>query len=253
MKTALVICIAFIFLSSSIPAKVDDIRDMFVPSLAENDVAFMFLSYSGVIIRTAKGTVIIDPANLLKDKELHVLEDEDVDLILFTHGHGDHYNPDSTVDLFDATEAPVLAESSVANSLKEAIPPGKVTIAAHGKTYTFGDITVDAVKGIHRGPIILFRIIIGGLSLFHAGDSGYISLKDYPAELAFLPTGAPSPTASPENAFKMAADLNPGVVVAIHGSAGQSKEFEGKVKKVLPGTTVVIPEAFTVKVVTLPE
>ena len=40
--------------------------------------------------------------------------------------------------------------------------------------------------------------------MFHAGDSGYVQVKDYPSDLAFLPTGSPSPTASPEYALKLA-------------------------------------------------
>jgi hypothetical protein len=53
-----------------------------------------------------------------------------------------------------------------------------------------------------------------------------------------------------ENAFKMAMELKPSIVVTIHGSADQSKEFEGKVKKSLPSTTVIIPEPYIPKIVT---
>lgn len=251
MKKTFMIFLVFLFLLSSITAKADDIRDVFTSSLGANDVAFMFLSYSGVIVRTSKGIVIIDPANLLKDKELKVLAKERIDLVLFTHGHGDHYNPDSTLDLLNATGAPILAEPSVAHSLKESVPSDKLTSAAPGETFTFGEITVSAIKGIHVGPINLYHIKIGGISIFHGGDSGYVSLKDYPADVAFLPTGMPSPSASPQKAFKMALDLKPSVVVAMHGSASQSRELEGKVKEIMPNTIVMIPEAFTIKVITL--
>jgi L-ascorbate metabolism protein UlaG (beta-lactamase superfamily) len=69
--------------------------------------------------------------------------------------------------------------------------------------------------------------------------------------LAFLPTGDPSPTASPQDAFNMASDLKPSVVVAIHGSSSQSKDFENRIKGAMPNTTVIIPEPFTLKVVSL--
>ncbi len=245
------ILLAFLFISGSFTVKADDISDLFASSLGEKDVAFMFLSYSGVIVKTSKGTVIIDPADLLKDKELDVLKENKIDLVLFTHGHGDHYNPDSTLDLLEATDAPVLAEPSVANSLKEAVPSDKLTSAEPGKTYTIGGITVSAIKGIHVGPINLYHIQMGDISLFHGGDSGDVSLEDFSADLAFLPTGMPSPSASPQKAFQMAEDLNPSVIVAIHGSASQSRELEGKVKEAMPETTVIIPEAFTTKEITL--
>jgi hypothetical protein len=41
------------------------------------------------------------------------------------------------------------------------------------------------------------------------------------------------------------------VIVAIHGAASQSRELEDKVKKTMPETIVIIPEAFTTKVITL--
>jgi hypothetical protein len=49
----------------------------------------------------------------------------------------------------------------------------------------------------------------------------------------------------------MAEDIHPSVIVAIHGSASQSRELEDKIKDAMPETTVIIPEAFTTKVITL--
>lgn len=230
-------------------SKADNTKELFALSPARNEVAYMFLGLSGVILRTSNRTVIIDPANLLKDEEVKALKG--VDILLFTHSHGDHYSSKEALDIFKATNAPVIAEQLVANDLKGKIPSNKLTSATPGKTYTFSDITINAVQGIHRGPIILYQIKLGGVSIFHGGDSGYVPVKDYPSDLAFLPTGNPSPTASPENAFKMASELKPSVVVAIHGSADQSKEFEGKVKKGMPSTTVIIPEPYLPKTVAL--
>ena len=51
-----------------------------------------------------------------------------------------------------------------------------------------------------------------------------------------------SPTASPENAFKMVADLKPNVAVTMHGSDKQKRQFERKVKEAMPQTEVLIME-----------
>lgn len=230
-------------------SKAEDIRKLFASSLGKNEVAFMYLGYSGVILRTSNRTIIIDPANLLKDEEIKTIKG--VDLLLFTHSHGDHYSSKETLDIFKATGAPVLAEPMVVDDLKGKILSDKLTSATPRKTYTFGEITTSVVRGIHRGPINLYQIKIGSLSVFHGGDSAYVPVKDYPSDLAFLPTGSPSPTASPEDAFKMASELKPSVAVAIHGSAAQSKEFEGKVKEKIPNTTVIIAEPYISKTVTL--
>jgi L-ascorbate metabolism protein UlaG (beta-lactamase superfamily) len=76
-------------------------------------------------------------------------------------------------------------------------------------------------------------------------------MKNLSAGLAFLPAGDPSPTASPDDALKMAQDLKPRVVVAIHGSEAQYRELAKKIKSALPGTEVIIPvpmKLYTVKV-----
>ena len=78
-----------------------------------------------------------------------------------------------------------------------------------------------------------------------------MQVSDCPSDLAFLPTGTPSPTASPEYALKMALELKPSVAVTIHGSADQSREFEAKMKEKMPKTVVIIPEPNIPKIVSL--
>lgn len=231
--------------------KNEEIKKIFTSSLGENEVAFLFLGYSGVIIRTSKGTIIIDPADLLKGKELKTLKGGGLNLLLFTHSHDDHYDYKNALALFKATNASVIAEPSVYHSLQGEIPLNKLISALPGITYTVDEITINAIKGAHVGPISLYQIQIGGISIFHGGDSDYVPIKDYPSDLAFLPTGDPSPTASPESAFNMASDLNPSLIVAIHGSMGQSKEFEQKIKEKMPHIIVIIPEPYRSKIVTL--
>jgi len=229
-------------------SEVDAIKKLFASSPGKDEVALMYLGYSGIIVRTSKRVIIIDPADLLKDEEVKTLKG--VDLLLFTHSHGDHYKPDVTLNIFKATNAPILAEPIVANDLKGKVPVNKLTAATPGKAYTFDEISVNTVQGIHRGPINLYQIKVGEVSMFHAGDSGYVQVKDYPSDLAFLPTGSPSPTASPEYALTMAMELKPSVAVAIHGSVDQSKEFEAKMKEKMPKTSVIIAEPYATKIVT---
>jgi L-ascorbate metabolism protein UlaG (beta-lactamase superfamily) len=121
------------------------------------------------------GSVIIDPSNLLARKDLDMLKKTRINLVIFTHAHADHYNPDSTIELYDATGATILCESYVANSLKDAIDSNRLTKAMPGKTYTFGDIRVSVIKGTHFGPINLYFIRIGTVRIFHGADSGYVS------------------------------------------------------------------------------
>ncbi|RLG44117.1 MAG: hypothetical protein DRN92_08485, partial [Thermoproteota archaeon] len=62
------------------------------------------------------------------------------------------------------------------------------------------------------------------------------------ADIAILPTGRPSPTASPEAALKMALDLKPKVVIAVHGSDAQHKALQKLLSERLPDVKFLAPE-----------
>ncbi len=219
-------------------SKPEEIGKFFALELSGNQMAVMYFGASGILARTPKQCILIDAAGFLKDEEAAALKG--VNLLLFTHDHLDHFSEGKALKLFKTTGAPVLAEAKVADRLKRGIPGDKLTSAASGQTYVYGDLIVKAVQGVHRGPIMLFQVKMGDLLVFHAGDSGYVPVKDYQSQLAFLPTGRWSPTASPENAFRLASELNPNVVVVMHGSERQHMKFESMVKEKMPQTKVII-------------
>ena len=230
-------------------SKAEEIEKFFTLPLAKNELAVFYLGVSGFIARTVNQAVIIDPAGILKKDEIEALKM--VNLMLFTHNHLDHFSSGATEAIFRVTAAPILAEPKVFNKLKGKIPVDKLLNAETGKTYTFGDVMATAVQGIHRGPIMLYQIKMGDLTVFHGGDSGYVILKDYPSQVAIVPVGRMSPTASPENAFKMVVDLKPDVALSMHGSEKQKRQFEQKVKEAMPKTSVWNMESYTSKTISL--
>lgn len=100
-----------------------------------------------------------------------------------------------------------------------------------GEKRELDGFSFTSVAGIHRGPIVLFLVEAGGISIFHGGDSAYVPLGGLRADLALVPTGSPSPTASPRDALRMISDLGPKVVAMFHGSASQHIEFLSLVEK----------------------
>jgi len=227
---------------SPIPAAAQDLAGLCSATPGPEEVLVFYLSFSGVVIRTAEATIIIDPADLLLSSDIEKLKTLGVDLLFYTHGHGDHFALASALEIFKATQAYVVAEPGVAAQLRGKILPSRLRGAAAGKTLSAGKLKLDLIVGQHVGPILLVRIQAGDIRIFHGGDSGYVPLSDFPADVAILPTGRPSPTASPEAAFRMASDLKPQVVVTVHGSDAQNAEFKKKVRAGLKETTVVIPE-----------
>lgn len=69
--------------------------------------------------------------------------------------------------------------------------------------------------------------------------------------MAIVTVGGMSPTASPQNAFKMVSDLKPTVAVSMHGSEKQKREFESKVKEAMPQTDVLAMEPYSTKTLSL--
>lgn len=155
-------------------SKAKEISNFFTSPLKEGELTVFYLGVSGFIARTAKQTVLIDPAGMLKDNEVKTLQT--INLILFTHDHLDHFSNGKTQTIFKMTNAPILAEAKVAKKLEGEIPTDKLISAEHGKTYVFGDLSATAIQGIHSGPIMLYQLKMDGITLFHGGDSGYVSL-----------------------------------------------------------------------------
>jgi L-ascorbate metabolism protein UlaG (beta-lactamase superfamily) len=229
------------------------LQDLFSASIADDEAAFVFLGYSAIIVRTVQGTVIIDPADIISKEEMDNFRGKKVNAVLYTHSHGDHFKYDAAVALSQVTGAPVCGEGAVIQAMKRggAIPSERIVDLSSGRPQTLSGLEVTPIRGSHVGPIILFHLKAGEIEVFHGGDSAYVPMKNLSAGLAFLPAGDPSPTASPDDALKMAQDLKPRVVVAIHGSEAQYRELAKKIKSALPGTEVIIPvpmKLYTVKV-----
>lgn len=248
---ALVISVSFPgFLPAAPEAKVEK---FFSAPLAETEVAYMVLEYSGVIIRTTAGSVVIDPADFLGDDDIAALAKNKVNLVLYTHGHSDHFDTALAQRFVRETSAVIVAEPTVADALRKAggIPVSRLVAAKAGQTVRRTGLAVRAVAGSHVGPIMLFQVQMGPWSIFHGGDSAYVPVKDCPAVLAFLPTGDPSPTASPADAIKMALDVKPRICVLFHGSEAQHTEFKKTAEKKMPGLIVETPPQNTFKVLSL--
>jgi L-ascorbate metabolism protein UlaG (beta-lactamase superfamily) len=206
------------------------IREFLSKPLEKDEIAFLYLGYAGVVLR-------------LEDKvgNTEIVALSRLDLLAFTHSHTDHYNRARARRILNETDAHIVAQKQVAEDLKGVAPAGRLTVSEHRKSIRVGGFEVVAIDGVHPRPISVYRISKGRFKVFHGGDSGHCPVKDYPAKLAFLPTGLPSPSCSPESALKFALDLKPHVAVAMHGRPAQMNKFKTLIKKELPGVTVIIP------------
>lgn len=230
-------------LVSSLTTKEKDeaIRQLYAIPLEAGEAAFVYAGYSTIIFRLPNTTFGVDLGGYFKQvKALEAL-----DMLCLTHHHRDHFDPKTTHAIFKATGADIVVEPDLAEQVEGKIPSGKLFSAHPGNPFKVGQYEIRGVVGVHFGPITLYHIKYGDLSIFHAGDSGYIPLKEYPAELAFLPCGSPSPSCSPNQAHQMALDIQPRIVVAVHGNKKERALFSKLVGKDLPDTRVVIPNPYS--------
>ena len=235
----------------------ESISEFYATDLNEGQIAFMWLgegrgelaglASAAVMVKTSQHTIIIDPSNVLPSDAMNAIES--LDLILITHEHGDHFDADSTVAIHEKTGAPVVVSAGVYPILQEAIAGDKLIEMLADDVKTVNEITVTAIPSKHPSDRpVMYLIKIDGLAVFHGSDSGFVDeLNDIDSEvhLAFVPAGAPSPTASPDVAASMVRALKPYVTVPVHGMFEEMKALEDIVGD---ETVMIIPSAFIVKV-----
>ncbi|MFW9927026.1 MAG: MBL fold metallo-hydrolase [Candidatus Thorarchaeota archaeon] len=213
--------------------------------LGTKEFAFIYAGYAGILLRTKTAVVAFDPADLFSPVKKHI---KSLDLITYSHSHYDHFSLTDAVYLSKTTGAQIISESSMAEDLRKKIPsenvfsgPEEFRSARDELTFEINGIKVKLHRGVHPRPIIQFRVSIGRLNVFHAADSGYWHIGKQKVDVAFLPTGVPSPTCHPGVALAMAMDLRPSIAVAVHGKDEQHKKFKELVEREQPETKVLIP------------
>jgi len=251
--TAFVALLQPVFAQSSL----EGITEFYAKDLNEGQIAFMWLgegvrewagtASAGVMVKTSKQTIIIDPADVLPSDAINALKS--LDLILITHEHSDHFNADSTVAIHERTGAPVVVSAGVYPFLQKRIANDKLVEMLPNGVETVKEVKVTAIPAIHPADRpVMYLINVDGLTIFHGSDSGFADeLNDIGPEvhLAFVPAGAPSPTASPDVAASMVRALKPYVTVPVHGMFEEMKTLESMVSD---ETATVIPAAYVVKV-----
>ncbi len=221
--------------------RLDPISDLITLSLMEDEFAFIYFGWAGILLKAKQRIIAFDLCEyILKKKNVEKITT--LDLQLNSHIHGDHFDIGSTKLFFQQTGAKMIVDPQIFEELKNEVPNEALFSASPSKPINVDDFTVNSIKGIHPSPISVFHVKWDSLSVFHGGDSDYVPLENYQADLAFIPTGSPSPSCSPEKGLKMALDIKPTIAVATHGTTTQMEKFKALVTKELPDTAVVIPE-----------
>jgi L-ascorbate metabolism protein UlaG (beta-lactamase superfamily) len=222
----------------------DPISDLIALSLNDDELAFIYFGWAGILLKAKRKIIAFDLCNyVLNHNKLKVDSITSLDLQFNSHVHGDHFDLKTTTQIFQQTGAKMITEPRVFEKLKGKVPDEALFSGNPYKPLYIDDFRINSIEGIHPSPITIWRVHWEDVNVFHGADSGHVPLENYLADLAFIPTGSPSPSCSPEKGLKMAMDVKPEVVITMHGAESQMTEFKGLVAKELPETKVVIPEA----------
>jgi L-ascorbate metabolism protein UlaG (beta-lactamase superfamily) len=173
-------------------------------------------------------TVYIDPWGTTGD-------DPPADLILITHAHSDHLQPDEIARL-SSSSTKVVAPHDVARELS-----GDVTPVAPGESHEIAGVhfqTVPAYNIVEErlemhpksNGWVGYVVELGNAAYYHAGDTDHLpELESIRTQVAFLPIGG-TYTMDVEQAGVFVRELAPEIAVPMHygfvvGSAGDADAF----------------------------
>jgi L-ascorbate metabolism protein UlaG (beta-lactamase superfamily) len=165
----------------------------------ESNLDLLFIANEGVLVQAATKKVLIDaiftdphpdytapPSEMLVQMESGHAPFDDVNLVLVTHNHADHFNPSAGGRfLNNNSQAVLLAPEDAVATLRDSVSDWTsisdrvVPIALDlGMTFerSFDGIAVTAYRTLHSGnretpQNLMYLIEMDGRTIFHEGDS----------------------------------------------------------------------------------
>ncbi len=209
------------------------VADVHAGSPVRQGAELSWFGRSSVKIRTGEGFVIyIDPYAPGDYSEA-------ADLVLVTHGHGDH----NQVKLTTRKASTVVAApvGAVEGSIKGH------RLVAEGESLKVGPVTVKVLpaanKNHGRGECLGYLISFDGISIYHAGDTSWLpEMADYAGlgiGYALLPCDD-FYNMGPAEASRCAEAMKAKRVVPIHSS--KSGLYDAKNAKAVTGKEVIVLE-----------
>ena len=162
-------------------------------NVRQGSVMAWWLGGTGFVFKTPTGTQIyIDPylTNCVSQifgvergfpAPIHPAEARP-DLVITTHWHEDHLDPEGIPLIAKHSEAKFLAPPScVSRMLGWGVPRSRVTGISQGQSHTFKDVKITAVPARHIASIpgwetddaIGLLLEFDGLRIYHSGDTEY--------------------------------------------------------------------------------
>ena len=215
-----------------------------------------YLGHSAFLLEIDGKRIVIDPfitGNPMAEKAGIKVDDlRDIDLVVLTHGHGDHLG-DAIKILENNPKAKVVAIFELANYVGEQIKdPSRAVGGNMGGPMHVDGLKIALVPAVHSSPYGAPTgvVIIGEEGrVYHAGDTGItmdmrLVGEIYRPHIALLPIGGHF-TMDPVEAAKAVELIRPRVAIPMHWGTfpvlyGKPEDFKREVEKLCVDTKVVI-------------
>lgn len=157
------------------------------------------------------------------------------DVILVSHDHYDHCDPDSVMKLQKDNTVIIASEDCIQKF------QGDVKTLLPGEKIRVGAVEVEAVRAYNIDKAfhpkeknwLGYIVSVDGVRLYHAGDTDHIpEIKEVSTDVALLPVGG-TYTMNVEEAVAAAKDIRPKFAIPMHygyivGSQKDGRDFAGK-------------------------
>lgn len=142
---------------------------------ATGEISVHPISHASFVMKTPVGTIYVDPVG-----EADFYTDLGTpDLILITHEHGDHYNPDTLAALMG--DDTVMVVNPAVYDMLPADMQARSTSIANGDSASAGDVSIDAIPAYNtteerlnfhpQGRDNGYVVTIDGLRVYISGDT----------------------------------------------------------------------------------
>ena len=208
-------------------------------------VRIQSLGHSGFLFEGDGKKIYIDPYRIGNEP---AFEDK-ADILLITHEHHDHCSPADIRKVRRSDTTTLIPESCSLEFKGDARRIAEGDILADGLEIKGTRIEVvpayNLNKPFHpRGPGVGYIVELGGLRIYHAGDTDFIpEMKIIEADVALLPIGG-TYTMDEEEAARAVTAMSPRFVIPMHygseGINGDPERFKALVHSKNPDINVII-------------
>ena len=212
-------------------------QDIHQTRVERNQLAIFYLAQAGFCFKTSAGTrVLLDPyltdacnARFGFRRMLPVLmtpEEARADLLVATHSHADHLDPDALPIFAKRAELRFAGSADCAASFAACgIPPSRFDLLRFGAQLKFRDVELRAVYANHGElcPTAIGVVIrVEGIVIYVTGDTAYAperimpSLGGVKVDVMIAPINGQYGNLNARDACRLAALVKPRVLIASH-------------------------------------